>query len=206
VQGFGGFGTLSLAQPHDRQPGVARIAVLLLLGAVMLVGCRASPATAPTLEPPGGVSVDLQLTSSAFAKDEVIPARYTCDGQGVSPDLSWSAGPPGTTTYALVVDDPDAPAGTFVHWVAWNIPGTSLPEAVPTSASTPLQGTNGAGKPGYTAPCPPKPTGSHRYYFHVYALDTSLGLPPGAGKQDLLAAMQGHVLAKGELVGRYGRP
>jgi len=151
----------------------------------------------------------LVVTSPAFAKETPIPARYTCDGQDVSPPLEWTAGPIGTESYALIMDDPDAPAGTWVHWVAWNIKATKLPEDVSSEAmaETPVgqirNGTNSWDRIGYGGPCPP--SGTHRYFFKVYALDRELDLGPDATKQALMAAMERHILDRGELMGTYAR-
>jgi Raf kinase inhibitor-like YbhB/YbcL family protein len=151
----------------------------------------------------------LAVSSAAFREGEVIPAKYTCQGRDISPPLTWSEPPAGTQSLALIVDDPDAPGGVFNHWVIFKIPADSreLPEAVPAQAELPsgaLQGKNDFGRIGYAGPCPP-PGRPHRYQFTVYALDTSLDLTTGAAKKQLLTAMQGHVLARGELSGRYQR-
>jgi Raf kinase inhibitor-like YbhB/YbcL family protein len=143
----------------------------------------------------------MELTSDAFRHETRIPSKYTCDGAGVSPPLTISDAPAGTATLALVVDDPDAPAGTWDHWVAYDIAVTDvIPEGV-TSLGT--AGRNSWGRSGYGGPCPP--SGTHRYFFTVYALDTALGLESGAKKQALLEAMEGHVLAEATLLGRYSR-
>lgn len=151
----------------------------------------------------------LQLTSPSFSG--AIPGRYaSCGGQtGNSPALAWDAPPAGTRSYALIVTDPDAPMGVFTHWLLWNLPPDtrSLPENVPTQpqlASGARQGRNNFGRIGYTGPCPPGGS-AHRYLFDLYALDTTLSLPPGASKQALLDALHGHILAAGQLVGRYPR-
>lgn len=148
----------------------------------------------------------LDVSSSAFKHESAIPSRYTCDGQDMSPPLQWSKGPPGTQSYAIIMDDPDAPNGTFVHWVMWNIIGHQLQENIPLQASLTgggAQGTNSFKDIGYGGPCPP--SGTHRYFFHLYALDRTLDLEPGATKQGLLDAMNGHILAQGELIGTYSR-
>ena len=150
----------------------------------------------------------LSLSSTAFAAGKPIPAIYTCTGRSVSPPLAWTGAPAGTASFALILDDPDAPIGTFVHWVIYNIPAASngLPEAVPSSAKLAdgsLQGNNGAGQAGYTGPCPP--SGTHRYFFKLYALDTVLNLSSGVNKDQLLKAMQGHILAQGELMGTFSK-
>jgi Raf kinase inhibitor-like YbhB/YbcL family protein len=130
-----------------------------------------------------------------------IPTRYTCDGDGVSPPLRISGVPEGAATLALVVEDPDAPAGTWDHWVAYDIPvAHTIPEDVGHLGTA---GRNSWGRPGYGAPCPPR--GSHRYVFTLYAVDRDLGLPAGAGKDAVLRAIRDHVLAKASLLGRYSR-
>jgi Raf kinase inhibitor-like YbhB/YbcL family protein len=154
-------------------------------------------------------SMPVELTSAAFAPGEPFPTRYTCDGDDVSPPLRWSAPPEGTQTLTLIVDDPDAPAGTWVHWVLFNLPaGTrDLPEAIPPDAELAggaRHGNNSWKRLGYGGPCPPG--GTHRYFFKLFALDTALNLDAGASKDDLLRAMQGHVLVQTELMGTYTRP
>jgi Raf kinase inhibitor-like YbhB/YbcL family protein len=150
----------------------------------------------------------LQVTSSAFENGKPIPARYTCDGEDISPPLKWSGLPQGAKSIALIADDPDAPMGTWVHWVLWNLPPIAeLQEAVPTTASLPSgakQGISDFKRPGYGGPCPPR-GGPHRYYFKLYALDAALDLPAGAKKSDLEKAMRGHILAEGQLMGTYKR-
>lgn len=150
----------------------------------------------------------MRLMSPAFEHEDAIPQQYTCDGQNASPELQWEDPPEATQSFALIVDDPDAPIGTYVHWVVYNIPADvrSLPENVPTDAKPEgaLQGRNSGRDAGYTGPCPPG--GSHRYFFKLYALDTMLDLAPEeTDKQTLLDAMEGHVLAQGTLMGRYER-
>jgi Raf kinase inhibitor-like YbhB/YbcL family protein len=167
-----------------------------------LAGCRATPGPALTS---GGETVKLEVTSAAFAHEGDIPAKHTCDGDDVSPPLAWTPGPAGTLSYALVMDDPDAPGGTWVHWVVWNIAAPSLPEALGRDVMAPAQGTTSWRRVGYGGPCPPPPTGTHRYYFKVYALDTILDLSAVTSKDGLLEAMAGHVLGQGELMGRYRR-
>lgn len=150
----------------------------------------------------------IKLTSKAFTEGGVIPSRYTCDGEDVSPPLAWSGVPEGTRSLALICDDPDAPMGTWVHWVLFNLPADSdsLPEGVPpwkTLSDGTRQGTNDFRRPGYGGPCPPG--GTHRYYFKLYALDAMLEAESGITKAQLLQAMAGHVLAEGRLMGRYQR-
>ena len=150
----------------------------------------------------------MEITSPAFSPGALIPPKHSCDGADVSPPLSFSGIPAGTRSLALISDDPDAPVGTWVHWVAWNLPADtrSLEDGVPkkeTLASGVKQGTNDLGRAGYGGPCPP--SGTHRYYFRLYALDTTLNLPVNATKKDLEKAMQGHILAQAELMGKYAR-
>jgi Raf kinase inhibitor-like YbhB/YbcL family protein len=150
----------------------------------------------------------IKITSPAFNEGGMIPKKYTCDGLDVSPPLTWASAPEGTKTFALICDDPDAPMGTWVHWVLFNLPGNinSLSENIPpqrTLSNNAKQGTNDFGKIGYGGPCPPG--GTHRYYFKIYALDTELNLAPGITKSNLLAAMKGHILGEGQLMGRYKR-
>lgn len=145
----------------------------------------------------------LTLSSPAFTHNGTIPAQYTCDGTNISPALRWSGAPANTKSFALIVDDPDAPKKTFVHWVVFNIPATTreLPEGVRSGEFT--CGVNDFGTKKYGGPCPP--SGVHHYHFKLYALDTILDLASDATKEDLLDAMQGHVLAQAELVGVYAR-
>jgi Raf kinase inhibitor-like YbhB/YbcL family protein len=150
----------------------------------------------------------LEITSSAFSEDTMIPTRYTCDGPDVSPDLAWSGVPDTAQSLALVCDDPDAPMGTWVHWVLFNIPaGTSgLPAEIPPDAvleNGGRHGTNDFGRLGYGGPCPPG--GTHRYFFKLYALDTEPDLASGITKAQLLEAMEGHILAEAQLMGKYKR-
>lgn len=143
----------------------------------------------------------MRLTSTAFEHEGDIPSRHTCDGADLSPALAIEDVPSGAASLALVMDDPDAPRGTWDHWVAYDIPtDAQLPEGVGT-VGTP--GTNSWGRTGYGGPCPP--SGTHRYFFVVYALDTELGLEPGVDKATLLREIEGHVLAEATLMGRYSR-
>ena len=151
----------------------------------------------------------MQLTTSAFEAGADIPRQFTCDGADISPALTWSAPPDGTRSFALIVDDPDAPGGTWVHWVLYDLPGTerNLPEAVAPEGALPSgarQGLNDFRKTGYGGPCPPQGP-AHRYYFRLYALDTELHVKAGATRAQLERAMRGHVLAHAELMGRYRR-
>jgi Raf kinase inhibitor-like YbhB/YbcL family protein len=150
----------------------------------------------------------MKIESNVFLEGAMIPPKYTCDGQNVSPPLTWHDAPAGTKSFALINDDPDAPSGTWVHWLIWNIPANqnSLPEAVQPEKECPdgaKQGVNSFPKVGYGGPCPP--SGVHRYYFKLYALDFALALKPTATKENLLHAMEGHILAEAQLMGRYKR-
>ena len=142
----------------------------------------------------------LAISSSAFKNEGKIPSKYTCDGDEINPPLKIEGLPDGTQTMAIIVEDPDAPKGTFDHWLVWNINPTST---IKEDSIPGISGRNGAGKTGYHGPCPP--SGSHRYYFNVFALDTELDLPVGADKKTLQQAMEPHIIAKGTLMGRYER-
>jgi Raf kinase inhibitor-like YbhB/YbcL family protein len=144
----------------------------------------------------------MNISSSAFKDGGSIPSNYTCDGANTSPPLAFDAVPAGAKSLALVVDDPDAPGGTFDHWVVWNIPGNTRAIAEGQSPQG-VSGKNGFGKNGYGGPCPP--SGEHRYQFKLYALDTTLSLPPSASKADLENAMNGHTPAQVKMMGRYKR-
>jgi Raf kinase inhibitor-like YbhB/YbcL family protein len=150
---------------------------------------------------------DFQLKSSAFSNGGAIPPKFTCDGPDVSPELSWN-GPQGSTkAFALIMDDPDAPGGTWVHWVLYDLRPSvrELPEGVPKTKDLQIgarQGVNDFRRVGYGGPCPPRGA-SHRYSFRLYALDQPTQLPAGASKGDLERAMQGHILAQADLVGRF---
>jgi Raf kinase inhibitor-like YbhB/YbcL family protein len=145
-----------------------------------------------------------EISSPAFAQGETIPVKYTCDGADVSPPLRWDEPPAGTGSLALIADDPDAPVGTWVHWVVFNLPADAreLPEQATLPGGS-QDGTNSWGRTGYGGPCPP--SGTHRYFFKLYALDTTLDLAVGASKEELLQAMEGHILAQTELMGTYSR-
>jgi Raf kinase inhibitor-like YbhB/YbcL family protein len=150
----------------------------------------------------------LQVTSPAFQQGQPIPAKFTCDGANISPPLQWGQPPAGAKSLALIVDDPDAPQGTWVHWILFNLPPTTegLMESASNDADFPknaLEGINDFRKTGYGGPCPP--SGTHRYFFRLYALDTLLALPADAKRADVDRAMAGHVLAQGELMGTYGK-
>jgi Raf kinase inhibitor-like YbhB/YbcL family protein len=175
----------------------------LCIIAIILAGCESKE------PPPAEGEAVLSVSSTAFQEGESIPDKYTCQGQDVSPPIAWGEPPAGTQSLALITDDLDAPFGVFTHWVIFNIPPASreLAEAVSTQprlTSSVLQGKNGFGKIGYGGPCPPS-GGSHRYQFTIYALDSPIDLKAGASKNEVLDAMQGHILARGKLTGTYQR-
>ncbi len=179
---------------------------LVCVALLLLPGC---PGGTTTNEEGTTVSAKLEVSSPAFREGETIPQKYTGDGADASPPLKWGAAPEGARSFAVVCDDPDAPRGTWVHWVLYDLPATatSLPEGVPAKGELEgggRQGKNDFGNLGYGGPAPPKGK-PHRYFFKVYALDATPNLPPGATKAQLLDAMKGHVLAEGQLVGKYGR-
>lgn len=153
-------------------------------------------------------TMSFSLKSAAFAEGTAIPKKHSCDGADVSPALEWSGAPAGTKTLALIADDPDAPVGTWTHWIAWNIPPDhSLPENLrktETLADGTRQGKNDFRRVGYGGPCPP-PGKPHRYFFKLYALDTKLDLKPGSSRSELDTAIKGHVLGHAEVMGKFGR-
>ena len=156
----------------------------------------------------GAEELTMQLASSAFQEGQSIPTLYTCQGKGISPPLRWSGAPSATKSFALISEDPDAPGGTWVHWVLWNLPPSSmaLEQSVPTDRrlkNGTYQGYNDFRRVGYGGPCPP--SGTHRYFFTLYALDTTLDLKRNSSKTELLAAMKGHILAQATLMGTYQR-
>jgi Raf kinase inhibitor-like YbhB/YbcL family protein len=185
----------------------AALAVFLLSA-----GCQAD---GPEKKPAGNAREEtaMELKSSAFEADGRIPVKYTCDGEDLSPPLAWSGAPQGTQSFAMIMDDPDAPPGTWVHWVLYDLPATTreLPEGLPKNETLDdgsvhgiCWGVSSFNRVGYYGPCPP-PGSPHRYFFKLYALDAKLALDPRATKDDVVKAMEGHVLAKVELVGLYGR-
>ncbi len=188
---------------------LAKRMVWLLPVIVLMAGCGGGENDfTPAPAEPERVVKDMELTSNAFANGESVPARHSCDGEDISPSLEWSQPPQNTQSFTLICDDPDAPRGTWVHWVVFNLPSETrvLPEGVTSESGLPagsLHGKNNWGDTEYGGPCPPG--GTHRYYFKLYALDTTLDLKTGAGKSDVLHAMDGHVLAQAELMGTYER-
>ena len=174
-----------------------------------LLGCAKAPQ--PAAPQPGSQKenqMGFKLTSTSFKEGQPIPRQHTCDGVNVSPALEWSGAPPAAKTFAIICDDPDAPSGTWVHWVLYNLPGDriGLVENVPATEKVPgdgLQGINDSEKIGYDGPCPP--SGTHHYFFKLYALDGELLLKAGATKAELLKAMEGHIVAQAQLMGTYQR-
>jgi hypothetical protein len=180
---------------------------LNVLFATAMLGCLVTASGADQLQPLK--TMILPITSTAFAEGQPIPAKYSCEGRNISPPLQWTNMPANTKSIALIADDPDAPVGTWVHWVLYDLPAnaTGLPEDVAKTqfiSGNARQGLNSWPHLGYGGPCPP-PGKPHRYFFKLYALDAMLGLKPGLTKKDLLKAMEGHVLAEGQLMGTYQR-
>ncbi len=197
----------------ERRVFFQQSANLIAFVALSMVSCgftgSGDPQTTPTKSDRSNREVQtMKLESSVFAANSLIPAEYTCDGADISPPLSWDEPPSGTESLALIVDDPDAPGRIFVHWVLYDMPATvrQLSEkiaAVKTLPNGGTQGKNDFGNFGYGGPCPP--SGTHRYFFKLYALNKKLNLQPGATKNQLEAAMDGHILAQAELIGKYQR-
>jgi Raf kinase inhibitor-like YbhB/YbcL family protein len=186
---------------------------LLLCGALLLasvVGNWSERAHAAAVQAAAQKTAEakFQLTSSSFEADAAIPAKYTCDSAGVSPALGWTEPPAGTQSFALVMDDPDVPKRTVIHWLLYDLPPTTraLPEGVPNKAKLPdgsRQGKNDPGKIGYGGPCPPHRGAAHHYFFKLYALDYQTGLKPKANGADVEKAIKGHILAQAELIARF---
>ena len=184
-----------------------RLLVLLVL--VAAVGCaqpRARQETLSSTPAPQTSDGSIKLTSTAFKEGEPIPRQYTCNGVNVSPSLEWSGVPKSAKTLVIIADDPDAPSGTWVHWVLYNLPADNIGMVENLPATDELraggfQGKNDFGKIGYGGPCPP--SGTHRYFFKIYALDSELPLKAGATKAEVEKAMEGHVVAQGQLMGTY---
>jgi len=190
---------------HDGRLVLLRRTLTVLPPIIMMVLALVAPAEIRGQE----ASSSIELKSTSFTPGGFIPKRYTCEAADVSPALTWTDPPPGTQSFALIEDDPDAPSGTFVHWLAYDLPVgyRRLPEALSGNTQMPdgmRQGTNDFSRTGYSGPCPP-PGKPHRYFIRLYALDTILNLRPGARRKELDAAMQGHILAQAELMGRFQR-
>jgi Raf kinase inhibitor-like YbhB/YbcL family protein len=181
------------------------VILTLALATLVSLGCAKTPPPAPIQKED---KMGFTLTSTAFKEGQPIPRQHTCDGVNVSPALEWSGAPAAAKTFALICDDPDAPSGTWVHWVLYNLPADriGLVENVPATEKVPgdgLQGTNDFEKIGYGGPCPP--SGTHHYFFKLYALDAELPLKAGATKAEVLKAMEGHIVGQTQLMGTYKR-
>lgn len=181
------------------------VALAALLAANLLPAAAIATAQAASKE---GGRMNIELSSSAFAAGQTIPVVYSCRGRDISPPLQWSGGGSGVKSYALIVDDPDAPMGIWVHWVYFNIPASThaLPAGVKPGPRLPdgsIQGIGSSGDNRYHGPCPP--SGRHRYFFKLYALDRLLDLGPSADRQAVLQAMRGHILAEGRLMGYFSK-
>ena len=180
---------------------------IILILMPTIIGCSARPQPAPVAPTPAAAKEgQLRLISSAFQEGQPIPSQYTCKGVNVSPPLEWGSGPKTAKTITIIADDPDAPGGTWVHWVLYNLPSDNigLVENLPPTEDLKaggFQGKNDFGKIGYGGPCPP--SGTHRYVFKVYAVDTGLDLKAGATKAEVEKAMEGHVVGQTQLVGTY---
>jgi hypothetical protein len=191
---------------HDDLLVLLRRTLTVLLPLIMVVLALVLPAEVRGQK---ASSSKLELTTTSFTPGDFIPRRFTCEAENVSPALAWTDPPPGTQSFALIEDDPDAPSGTFVHWLVYDLPAAyrGLPEALSGSAQMPgggRQGTNDFARTGYRGPCPP-PGRPHRYFIRLYALDIKLNLRPAARRRELDAVMEDHILAQAELMARYQR-
>jgi len=184
---------------------------LILVIVIFFYSCqKKNPETIPKEQTTKqeGSKTEMKITSSSFKEGEMIPSKYTCDGENISPQLSWTGSPENTKSFALISDDPDAPAGDWVHWVIYNIPSSVSELAENILKDKALdngtkQGLNDFRKIGYDGPCPPG--GTHRYYFKLYALDILRDNDAGLTKKELLKAMEGHILSEARLMGKYKR-
>ncbi len=201
--------TQRFCEPQPVKTGRPLAPIAWLAASLLAMGLTAAP-PAPRAqaqqEAPAG---KLRLMTSAFQAGGEIPSKFTCEGADVSPALTWNEPPAGTRSFMLIADDPDAPGGTFTHWLVYDLPASlrRLPEGVPTTGEIQgggRQGTNDFPKTGYAGPCPP-PGKAHRYFFRLYALDEKVGLHSAATRQELEPAMRGHVLAQSEIMGRFRR-
>lgn len=179
--------------------------IILVLGGVLIYANRKNQTkTFDDIQSKQINNPSMQIISSAFGDNQTIPVKYTCDGDGVNPPLEFKDVPPGAQTLALIMDDPDAPMGIWVHWVLWNIPPqTNTVFEDSQKFGTVVQGKTSSGQNNYGGPCPP--SGTHRYFFKLYALDSKLAIPSYSGSLDLEKAMQGHILAQAQLIGLYSR-
>ncbi len=206
-------------QKKEKDPMIRLLPIIILLALVGMVACGTAPKpatqpTAPVLAPDAGTdsggdlpqtTAVMTVTSPVFAEGEPIPSLYSCEGSYISPELHWTSSPTTTQSFVLIMTDPDAPFGTFTHWVLFDIPATTTMLAEDVS-DVGIAGANGFGKVGYGGPCPPPDHDAHRYFFRLYALDTpSLGLDAGVQLEDVETAMAGHVLAEAALMGTFDR-
>jgi Raf kinase inhibitor-like YbhB/YbcL family protein len=179
--------------------------VRALLGVVFVLACQGGKNGLMQAQ----AKATFSISTPAFQPGGTIPKKYTCEGRDLSPPLAWTAPPAGTESFVLMVLDPDAPSGTWTHWLIYDLPATvrELPENTPATATLPSggrQGRNDFGHLGFGGPCPP-PGRPHRYFFRLFALNVQLGLKPGATRREVEQAVRGHILAQTELVGRFGR-
>jgi hypothetical protein len=191
---------------HDGLLVMLRRALALLPPLILVVLALVVPAEVRGQK---ASSSKVELKTTSFTPGDFIPKRFTCEAEDVSPALTWTDPPPGTQSFAIIEDDPDAPSGTFVHWLVYDLPAAyrGLPEALSGNdqmAGGGRQGTNGFSRTGYSGPCPPRGR-PHRYFIRLYALDAKLNLRPAATRKELESAMEGHILAQAELMGRYQR-
>ena len=188
------------------RPNLLIIVVLTLVSTSIEAGCQQGEVIS---DAKGAAKMPFSISTPSFSQGGEIPRKFTCDGADVSPELTWTGPPAGTQSFALIADDPDAPVGTWTHWVLYDLPAptTALAEGVSKVDEVPTggrQGRNDFRKIGYGGPCPP-PGKPHRYFFKLYALDRMLNLKPGSSKQDIEQAMQDHILGKAEVMGTYRR-
>lgn len=182
--------------------------IIILITAAILLNTSCKGAKRNETKKQGEKKMDIKITSTAFEDGDMIPSKYTCDGKNISPPLQWDAVHAETKSIAVICDDPDAPMGTWVHWVLFNLPPQTmqLPEDFPTDetlADGTRQGVTDFGTTGYGGPCPP--SGTHRYFFKIYALDAEIDTVSVIDKAELLKKMEGHILAQGQLMGKYKR-
>lgn len=183
-----------------------RVALAAAIAVLFLASCGGNGDDSGAVAEPAAEDdtvVTFDLSSTAFDSGDEIPVRYSCDGENVSPDLAWTEPPEGAASFALIMDDPDAPGGTFTHWLAWDFGADSRDH--PENTPGPIEGESSFGQLGYGGPCPPPGDDPHRYVFRLYALDAPLELPSGAGKAEVEDALEGRVLGVAELVGTFGR-
>jgi Raf kinase inhibitor-like YbhB/YbcL family protein len=176
--------------------------IFCLLAALLFLGLLGGPSLF-CLETRGGEDMKMEVKSTAFQDGAMIPKLYTCDGQDISPPLSWSGVPPETKSIALIMDDPDAPMGTWVHWTIWNISPETTEISEDSCPEEGIEGMTSSGMTGYRGPCPP--SGTHRYFFKLYALDKILDLKSNSHVGDMEKAIEGHIIEKAELIGLYSR-